>query len=158
MRNTNLHAFLGLEQLRELNNNIAVRKANLANFSSQIDPKLFYNQFKIEGNSSFCLPLTCQNFRREKVEKVLKKLNIEFRPIIGGNLASHPFLKHHTNLLPLKNAAKVHRDGLYIGNNQYVDKNDIHNLTNELHKAPSFGDKRKPKHQSARISKLVSVT
>jgi CDP-6-deoxy-D-xylo-4-hexulose-3-dehydrase len=59
----------------------------------------------------------------KKFKKILYKNNIEFRPIISGNLLRQPFLKLFSNSMP--NADIVHKNGIYIGNNQFVNKSRI---------------------------------
>ena len=52
---------------------------------------------------------------------------IEHRPIIGGNLLKQPFLSDYiitTNKNKLV-VDKVHDNGIYLGNNQFVGKKEI---------------------------------
>lgn len=132
-RNTELGAILGLSQLKKLNKFIKIRKINYNYFEEIM--KSFTNNFyqikNFEGNSSFCFPLIARTKEiKQKFIKLLKENNIEYRPIVGGNLLRQPYLKEYKietekNFL---NADILHENGIYIGNNQFVNKKDIDKL------------------------------
>ena len=66
------------------------------------------------------------------LKKLFKNNNIEYRPIVSGNLLRQPFLKDY-KLFPSNNGASsiidlVHDQGIYIGNNQFVTSNQLTNL------------------------------
>ena len=48
----------------------------------------------------------------------MKKNNIEYRLIAGGNLLNQPFIKYFNKRIygKLKNAYKIHNDGFMLGN------------------------------------------
>jgi CDP-6-deoxy-D-xylo-4-hexulose-3-dehydrase len=52
-----------------------------------------------------------------EVFKYLKKLKIETRPLICGNIGRHPFWINKKGEIKLKNADIVHYYGLYLPNN-----------------------------------------
>jgi CDP-6-deoxy-D-xylo-4-hexulose-3-dehydrase len=126
LRNTEINAYLGRFQLNSLNKWIAIRNKNY---------NLFYDECKRHkkhlvvtnniGLSSFVLPLIFKKrFMKEKFCKILDKFKIEHRPFIAGNLLRQPFLKKLVNENYV-NADFLHRNALYIGNNQFVDHKRI---------------------------------
>jgi len=132
-RNTELGAVLGLSQLKKLDKFIQKRKDNYSHFVTAMNftTNNFYPTFKINGNSSFCFQLIA---RRKKVkQELIKKLEankIEYRPIVGGNLLRQPYLKGYEIETQKKflNVDMLHDNGIYIGNNQFINKKDIKKL------------------------------
>ena len=57
----------------------------------------------------------------------LKESEIEFRPVIGGNLLKHPFLvnKGYELNTEISNVDIVHQQGLYLGNNHMIGTEEI---------------------------------
>ena len=120
-RNTEFGAVLGIEQLKRLDNSIRIRKENYKLFVAGLDTERFYTPCPDETNSSFCFPLICRNAEDlPKLKEKLDSLKIEHRPIVAGNLLLHPFLeKWRQNF---KNADTLNYNGVYVGNNQFVTK------------------------------------
>jgi CDP-6-deoxy-D-xylo-4-hexulose-3-dehydrase len=59
---------------------------------------------------------------KEKLKSEFTKHNIEYRPIIAGNLLMHPAYSEYYEFK--RNANFLHYRGVYIGNNQFLtDKN-----------------------------------
>ena len=80
--------------------------------------------------SSFAFPIIFkENLYLTKFKKLLKIHKIEFRPIIAGNLLEQPFLKKNYNNY-FRNSNLISRFGVYIGNNQFVNKKKISLLNN----------------------------
>lgn len=130
-RNHEVCAVLGSSQLKRLDKNINIRKKNYSDFHELITKysDLFYVPENQDGNSSFCLPIICKN--RDTYEMLIEKMkesNIEFRPVVGGNLLGQPFLKDYRMAILKKdgyNVETIERSGLYIGNSQFVNKKNI---------------------------------
>ena len=132
-RNTELGAVLGLCQLKKLDDFIEKRRANYLDFYNMIElhTDKIYSISYSEGNSSFCFPIILKDKKNKK--KLIDLLNfsdIEFRPIVGGNLLRQPYLKGYRieRTESLLNADILHENGIYIGNNQFVNKKDIDKL------------------------------
>jgi len=134
-RNTEFNAVLGLSQIKKLDEYIKIRKRNHDRFFEILDP--FKNYFHLlsnsEGISPFCLPFLFvdENAKRE-FQARLGEEGIESRPVIGGNLLRQPFLKDFGDYREFKNAEFVHRNGFYIGNNQFVDDERLERLSDIL--------------------------
>ncbi len=130
VRNTELHAMIGIEQLTHLDYYINIRNKNYHQFLEILDPikeKIYLP--KDEGISSFCLPFIFKDkAAKKKLQDELHKNKIESRPIISGNLLRQPcfmaFGKHHD----FPNAEIIHYNGFYIGNNQFVNAERLSTL------------------------------
>lgn len=128
-RNHEIPAVLGSSQLKRLNKSIATRKENYKNFINILEKynNIFYSMRYDENNSSFCFPFICKSTNiYNKLKTCLIENGIEYRPIVSGNLLKHPFLNKF-NLEPdsFNNIELIHTNGLYIGNNHFVNKYDL---------------------------------
>lgn len=140
MRTTELNGLLGLEQLKRLDSNNVLRTRNFLRFLEVLNPSLFQTDFKTEGSSNYALTLVLKekNFEmRDKVENLLRNLNVEFRRGLsgGGNQLRQPYLQ---NLLGIPepesmiNTEHVHHFGWYIGNFPELNLEKIDSLGKEL--------------------------
>lgn len=122
-RNTELHAVIGIEQIKHLNRYIAIRNENhktYLNIITNIKEKLFI--IDNEGISSFCLPFIFKNINdKNTLKKALTDAEIEIRPIISGNLLNQPCFSKYGKASDYECAQIVHENGFYIGNNQFVN-------------------------------------
>lgn len=132
LRNHEVCAVLGLSQLKKLDKNIQIRQQNFRYWWNKIykTDSYFVPDFQA-GNSSFCFPIiTKDSSDTFSMKKNLKENGIEYRPIISGNILLHPAFKkydlctkrEHPNVLIL------HQNGMYVGNSQFVDTNQIDRL------------------------------
>ena len=121
-RSTDLQAFIGRNQLRQMENIVTARASNhkvyelgLHGFWSQTSESTIL--------SSFAYGTAVKN--RSEVAEALKNERIESRPLICGNLARHPFwLKHNPpSILPI--ADFVHDFGMYLPNHAGLSHADI---------------------------------
>jgi CDP-6-deoxy-D-xylo-4-hexulose-3-dehydrase len=125
-RNTELNAVLGIEQLKRLDKNIEIRRKNFDCFMKHLDPELFHIPYNDPGNSSFAFPFVCK--KREdmlKLKSIFTDLDIEYRPIVSGNLLLHPFLSKWKDSVCVPNANILNDNGVYIGNNHFITKDMI---------------------------------
>jgi CDP-6-deoxy-D-xylo-4-hexulose-3-dehydrase len=121
-RNTELHAVIGIEQLKHLDRYIDIRNHNYKIFLEIIGPiQKFLHPVDHSGISSFCLPFVFKNVSdKERFVGAIKKNKIEYRPIISGNLLRQPCFSSYGNFRDFVNADTLHLNGFYIGNNQFV--------------------------------------
>jgi CDP-6-deoxy-D-xylo-4-hexulose-3-dehydrase len=131
-RNHELPAVLGISQLKKLDKTISIRRKNYKNFISMITKyeDFFHVPILNQGNSNFCFPLIVKNVEYLSSLKILlKKNNIEYRPVVGGNLLAHPFLKNYSMAVGPRgdkyNVETLESNGMYLGNNQFVSIKDI---------------------------------
>lgn len=131
-RNHEVCAVLGLSQLKRLDRNIKIRRDNYEFFNQKLleSNKYYIPEYQI-GNSSFSFPLICIDGERSNVIKnTLNENGIEFRPVISGNLLRHPAFKKYKLCTQRENpnVETLHKNGLYVGNSQYVTKKKIDKL------------------------------
>ena len=128
-RNHEIPAVLGIRQLKRLDNRIVKRRQNHKMFCDIINnhQDLFYPVINNQGNSSFCLPFICKTtYTFNKLKKLFEEYNIEYRPIVSGNLLKQPFLKGYKIYGSTKNNVDIlHKNGLYIGNNHLIGSKEF---------------------------------
>jgi len=138
VRNQEINAVLGLEQLKRLDYNIAKRAVNFDVWLATLDSDKYQTQFKTEGNSNFALPLVILNSDKELFNRVcilLDEQDVEYRigTAGGGNQARQPYLEKYTSFAyDLKNTNYIHDYGLYVGNHPELDTEEIITLCNKL--------------------------
>ena len=139
MRNTEIQAVIGINQLKRLDKNIKIR-SNFKFFLKHLDPEKYFTSFDLEGNSNYAFPIILKNKSlklRNKFESILKKNNIEFRRgnAGGGNQLRQPYLKEFIKKINFKNFQNVehiHNYGYYIGNYPDLKFSKIKTITNIL--------------------------
>lgn len=135
-----LNGAIGKEQLKKLDAFIDIRRKN-----GKLFQKLFAgdDRFIIQkenGQSSwFSFPIILNptfNFDREAVMSALKKSDIQYRIITGGNFLRHDVIKYYDyeTVGEIVNANIAHDHGFFVGNHP-VD------LTKELHELYDVLDK-----------------
>jgi len=131
-RNHEICAVLGLSQLKKLDKNIEIRKHNYRRYYNGIlfNKGLRKPQYQ-PGNSSFSLPII--PFDEKYVAKIKGTLmlnEIEFRPIISGNLLRHPAFRKYELCTQKEepNVEILHKNGLYVGNSQFVNDRKVDQL------------------------------
>jgi len=125
IRSTDLQAFIGINQLKKLDDMCSKRYWNFGFY----DMYLKNDYWKIPNNfdeyiSNFAYPIISP--KRDEIVKALTDNNIECRPLICGNMALQPFCKdkiYYKNDLPF--ADIVDKYGLYIPNNPELTEDDI---------------------------------
>jgi len=129
-RNDELSAVLGLEQIKNLDKFIKIRNDNYKAYYKLIKelPELFFVPKCNSYMSSFTLPFVCKN--RKVYDLLIEKFksnNIEYRPLVAGNLLRQPFLKNYKFEYEkdIFNADIVHELGMYVGNSQFIGKKHI---------------------------------
>jgi CDP-6-deoxy-D-xylo-4-hexulose-3-dehydrase len=133
VRNTEIQAVIGINQLKKLDKNNKIRAKNLEFFLKNINSEYYFNNFLLEGNSNYAFPLILKkkNLKnRDLLEKIMIKNKIEFRRgnAGGGNQLRQPYLKKvikNINLKNFKNVDHIHFFGYYIGNFPSLKKNKI---------------------------------
>ena len=140
-RNQEMNAVLGSSQIKRLDRNIEIRKKNYAKFLYNLCSWGFNDYYIPEnqsGNSSFSLPIIPKDPNKtEPIKKALKERGIEYRPIISGNLLRHPAFDGYSICTERENpnVCTLHKNGLYVGNSQFVNKKMIAELFITLREA-----------------------
>jgi CDP-6-deoxy-D-xylo-4-hexulose-3-dehydrase len=136
VRNNEISAVIGINQLKRLDKNNKIRNENLKYFLKNIDSSHYQTNFDLKGCSNYAFPLVMKkkNFNnRAKLENKLKKFKIEFRRgnAGGGNQLRQPYLKNFVNksiIKTFKNVDHVHFFGYYIGNYPTLKKEKIYKI------------------------------
>ena len=133
VRNNEISAVVGINQLKRLDKNNKIRNINLKYFLKNLDNNYYQTNFILEGCSNYAFPLIMKkkNFKnRAKLENKLKEFKIEFRRgnAGGGNQLRQPYLKNIINknmIKKFKHVDHVHFFGYYIGNYPSLKKKKI---------------------------------
>ena len=142
VRNTEMPAVIGINQIKRLDRNNIIRTRNFKIFLKHLDKNFYRTEFQIKGSSNYAFPLVLNKAsikNRDLLEKVMKKNNIEFRRgnAGGGNQLRQPYLKGYVKDINLKNFKEVdhiHFFGYYIGNYPSLKKSKIQKICNILNK------------------------
>jgi CDP-4-dehydro-6-deoxyglucose reductase, E1 len=125
VRPTDLNAAIGRVQLRKLSGFVEQRVAIRRRLLDRLRPYESWLAVQRElpghSHSAFGLSLIVRPeapFERKAFQAFLEARRVETRPIVGGNLARQPVMRHvpHRCHDPLSNADLVHCNGLMIGN------------------------------------------
>jgi len=124
LRNTEIPAVIGINQLKRLDKNNMIRTKNFEFFLKNLNKNYYRTNFDLNGSSNYAFPLVLKkaNFKnRDLLERIMKKNNIEFRRgnAGGGNQLRQPYLKKYVkniNMNNFKEVDHIHFFGYYIGN------------------------------------------
>ena len=139
MRPGEIHASIGIQQIKKLNLFIKYRKINAKHFINLFSNSPFYIQKEI-GESSwfgFSLILKENNIKNIKeLKKLLVKLKVDFRPIVTGNFTNQLAVQYmdYTIFDNLKNADYAEKFGIMIGNHHYDIRKKLTLLRKEISK------------------------
>lgn len=136
VRNNELGGILGINQLKNLDQNIKKRNRNNKYFLSKLDSNIFYTKFDLLGSSNYAFNLILNPDYTKYVKKLkilFKENGIEFRQgsAGGGNQLRQPYL---SNVVPknfykrFKNTEIVHKFGFYIGNFPELSIKDVNKI------------------------------
>lgn len=142
MRNTEISAVLGRNQLKRLDANNMKRTNNLKLFLENLDPNKYRTDFELKGCSNYAFNLVLKKADAPlcaKVMKALRESGVEFRrgSAGGGNQMRQPYLKGIIKEGEYKNFPEVehvHFYGFYIGNYPDLQAHKILALCDLLNK------------------------
>ena len=142
MRNNEISAVIGLNQLKRLSDNNLKRAKNLKIFLKNLNSDFYKIDYELTGNSNYAFPLVLKkrNFKnRHLLEKTMNNNCIEFRRgnAGGGNQLRQPYLKQFVKKINFKDFLEVehvHFFGYYIGNYPSLKKEKIIKICNILNK------------------------
>ena len=140
MRNDEISAVIGINQLKSLDKNNKIRSKNFKYFLKNLDPFLYKTDYDLKGNSNYAFPVVLKTKSikiRDDLEKLMKKHSIEFRRgnAGGGNQLRQPYIKNYNlkfNLKNFPNVEHIHFFGYYIGNFPSLKKNKIKKICSIL--------------------------
>lgn len=124
VRNTEIGAVIGRNQLKRLDENNEKRKKNFLLFLDNLDPNQYRTDFDLDGSCNYAFNLVLKEADpdfRDKVEKAMNKAEVEFRrgSSGGGNQMRQPYLKgvvkdKEWEMYP--EVEQIHFYGYYMGN------------------------------------------
>lgn len=126
LRSTDLQAFLGLEQLKKVDDIVSKRNKNYLLYD-----KLIKNVWKIKAQensfvSNFNYPIITTPNSIEDLISNLSNNNVETRPLICGSINQQPFwYERYGRSDSVKNADYLHKNGLYLPNNHEMKPEEI---------------------------------
>jgi CDP-6-deoxy-D-xylo-4-hexulose-3-dehydrase len=140
VRNTEIGAVLGRNQLKRLDENNVKRRKNFELFLKNLDPEKYRTDFELEGSCNYAFNLVLKkpdSDFRDRVEAAMRDAGVEFRrgSSGGGNQLRQPYLK---GIVPAKECEKypeiehIHFFGYYIGNYPDLKEEKILALCNLL--------------------------
>lgn len=134
LRPTEIQGFLGINQLKYINQINKKRNKNFLKISSEIYKKedlyMRINHEHMDFISNFAVPIICRSTKIRDILVAKCAGKIEIRPIVGGNIANQLFFKKYnpSNKYPTKNADIVHEQGLYFGNNPELSTKEVREI------------------------------
>ena len=134
VRNTEIGAVIGRNQLKRLDENNEKRKKNLLLFLDNLDPNQYRTDFDLDGSCNYAFNLVLKEADpdfRNKVEKAMNKAEVEFRrgSSGGGNQMRQPYFRNRDiNFDEFPNIEHVHNFSWYIGNYPSLDMDKIKGL------------------------------
>lgn len=132
LRSTDLQAFLGLSQLKLLNDKNTKRYENFINYDSKIKNsywKIKYSEFI----SNFAYPIIHPN--KNVIVKNLKEANVECRPLVCGSISRQPFYYQKYGHKNYSFSDIIHDYGLYLPNNPDMSCEEIEYICNIVNRS-----------------------
>ena len=142
MRNTELGAVLGRNQLKRLDANNEKRRKNFKLFLELLDPEKYQTEFNLDGCCNYAFNLILKKPDLEYCNRVMAELKahgVEFRrgSAGGGNQLRQPYLRGVVSENEFKKfpvVEHVHFFGFYIGNYPDLPEEKIRALCDILNK------------------------
>jgi len=133
IRSTDLNAFLGLEQLKRLDDTVQKRSENYWIYRKKLENYYWIQKSDASLISGFSVGLMADNADNlEKIAASLEKNSIETRPLICGSIGEQPFWIDLYGKAVLPNASKVHSQGFFVPCNPDLTKEEINKVCDVL--------------------------
>lgn len=133
LRANDLQAFIGINQLKKLEDFVNKRNNNYKLYKSLIKNNMLelnipdYNRI-----ANFAFPVLNKN--KEKIVKALIENKVEVRPLISGSMGTQPFWVKRYGPQVLKNSTLVDKYGFYVPNHQDLTKESIEFISSIINK------------------------
>jgi len=137
MRPTEITGFLGLYQLKFLEESITRRESSYFRLAEIVrsNPELIQlDHSHISRLSSFAFPVVCKTpTLRDTYLTQFSGAGVEIRPMIAGNIQKQPFYKKYVNRhYELPGTDMIHDCGFYCGNYPELTETDLETLSSCL--------------------------
>lgn len=139
LRPTEITGFLGLYQLKFIEENINIREKNYLRLEAVVrdNPDLILlERSHLKRISSFAFPVLCKTHElREKYMYQFSGAGVEIRPMIAGNIQKQPFYsKYVKSTFKLNGTDFMDSCGFYCGNYPEMPETDLEILSSCLNK------------------------
>lgn len=130
VRATDINAFLGLEQLKRLDETVRKREENYRLYKEKLQNHYWVQTSDASLISGFSVGLMTDNL--QKVIAALEENGIESRPLVAGSIGQQPFWIEVYGEQILPNASKVHEKGFFVPSHQSSTKEEIEKVCQVL--------------------------
>ncbi len=139
LRPTEITGFLGLHQLKSLDESLKIREENHIQLEKKVaeNPDLILlNRSHLKTFSPFAFVVVCKTLElKEKYLTRFMNAGIEVRPTIGGNMQTQPFYRKYVEkIVALPGTEFLHHNSFYCGNYPELTKEDLEIIGNCLRK------------------------
>lgn len=139
LRPTEITGFLGLTQLKYLEENCGIRQKNYLTLEEEVNNNTDFLPIKrghLSFISNFAFPVICKTKElRSRYMEQFSGDGVEIRPVIAGNMQRQPFYaKYVGETFDLKGAEFLHECGFYFGNYPELTDSDLDMLKSCLRK------------------------
>ena len=128
IRNTDLSAYIGRNQLKKIDTFVANRSNNYNRFIDKLKNHVWVQRSDADPVSSLAFGIIHKN--RVKIAEELANNSVECRPLICGSIQEHPFWYTRYEKVYLPNATKVHKEGLYVPCHQNLSNEQVDFISN----------------------------
>ncbi len=129
-RPTEINSFLGLSQLKILNEVVKNRQSNFEYYVEKLGSDFWVQ--KSDYTNLSCLAFSTLIKNRLEVYQKLRNTGIESRPLVAGNIGRQPFWIKEYGEERLKNADIIHDHGIYLPNHQNLSKSQLDYIINKF--------------------------
>ncbi len=130
VRSTDLNAFLGIEQLKKLDDIVKKREKGYNIYKGRLEKHYWMQKSNASRVSSFAIGLIADDL--PKVIGALEKNSIETRPLVCGSMGEQPFWIDRFGKQILPNATRIHNNGFYVPCNQNITEEEIRKVCDVL--------------------------
>ena len=127
VRNTDLSAFLGRNQLKKIDTFVENRDRNYKRFLQNLEGHTWVQKSETSPTSALAFGVIDQS--KKSITKALIENNIECRPLICGSIQEHPFWNKEYPKRDLPNASRVHKYGFYVPCHQDLTINEVDKIS-----------------------------
>jgi CDP-4-dehydro-6-deoxyglucose reductase, E1 len=134
LRPTEITGFLGIEQLKYLNENISKREENFLMLDNKVRSNKELdniNYTHLTKVSNFAFPIVAKTKEiRDKYFNQFSGAGVEIRPMISGNMQLQPFYSNYAKSdYDLPGTQFIHENGFYFGNYPELTETDLEDLS-----------------------------
>jgi len=135
---SDIHAAIGVVQLRKLDKFIEKRRSNIEYLKSRVDDSIL--KLPQEQTYAFNVYYVCNILAKRGKERIVEHLErngIETRPLLSFIPEQPPYLAYRCNLSELQVARNAHQNGFYVSNCPTLAKNELDHLASALNESVS---------------------